>query len=239
MSVSITTFASGAVIDATTIRTKISDIETYLNEGMIAADRGSAWLGANHVYRPDFFGAPDPHTTLTSGESYFRQRSIDDRDRAFTSYYVNTASWLPVPGLNITYQVPETLAQGASAQYRLMVFASFYVYEYGGNGGNYNVAATGGMDEDTWKAGAVSLSHDGTHAYGGFLNIYNGSVSGNYNAGTFYPRKQYTRCFAFAGSPVAGTHNIGISVYNYVPGADEWKHIIFQQGNFTLRYSLR
>lgn len=235
MSLSLTTFSSGAVIDASTLRARLLSIETYLNEEIAAADRGTGWCGANRLYRPDFFGAPNPHTTMPSGESYYRRRTGDARERIFFSYYVNTGGWLPVPGMSIPIQVPELLDMSGT-DYRLMVFCSFYVYEMGGGG------ALTTLDDDTTTAASVALSLDGST--GGSVNItvrniFQGADAGSANVIPAFTRKQHSMSYAWVGSAIdRGLHNVGVIVRTN-NNTDATKHIIFQQGTMTARYFVR
>lgn len=234
MSLTLTTFASGAVIDATVLRARQASIEAYLNEGTIAADRGTGWLGANHVYRPDFYGSPNPRTTLTSGESYFRNRDADVANRVFYSWYLgNTDAWFYVPGLTIPVQIPESLIAG-SVYYRLVVQASYYVYEYGGDGSGTEAS----------RSALTGLLLDGTLAGATVRPLYSGS-SMTAGAGAFrtftYARKQHSFCTAYVGGGLIapGVHHVGVGVKIDTPSTNDSKFVIFQQGNITARYYIR
>lgn len=234
MPLSLTTFPAGSVISATVVRSRLATIESYVNEGIVAGDRGTNWMDANHVYRPDFFGSPDPHTTLVSGETYFRSRGQGDADRAFFSYWLNTDIFVPVPGIGATIQLPERLDQGAY-DYRVSVFASFYVYEFGG--------IDAPMDEISYHAADFEIMVDGNNYAATKRTLYNGSQTSTNQTVAFYPRKQITIAQAWSATQPApmtpGVHSFGIGVRNYAPGSGEWKHVIAQQGAFLVRYYLR
>ncbi len=241
MSLSLVTFGAGAVIDASVMRNRLEAIELYLNEGIVAADRGAAWLSANHLYRPDFFGAPDPHTSLVSGETYFRTKSQDDAARTFFSANVNTASWMPVPGLCATIQIPQSLRVGAT-YYRLNIFASFYVYEYGGYGSGTGVDQR--CDENENRAASVSLflgnPSSGAGLDGTLRHVYKGSQTSDYNAGALFPRKQYSMAYSTSLPVAPGTYSLGVACRTLAPGANAVKkHVVFQQGSLMARYFLR
>jgi hypothetical protein len=238
MPVVLTTFAPGAIIDATVVRAKIQQVETYVNEQVAAGDRGSAWMTANHVYRPDFYGGPNPHTLLTSGESYFRERSTDAATQSWWSYYLgNTSSSvvLPVPGLNATIQIPEAIS--ANGGHRVRVFASFYAYEFGGVG-TAGGAGVGNMDESgTNTAMSFNMIVNGS-TQSMPKSVYKGSQTSTLDQVAFYPRKQvsYIRDFALD----TGIYNIGIGIIPFTPAsADNTKHCIVAQGNLLLRYYCR
>ena len=230
MSLALATFAPGAVIDATTVRGLLGQIETYVNEGTVAGDRGTGWITSNHVYRPDFYGAPNSHTTLVSGESYFRERPLDPARRAWWSYYLgenSTGNYYPVPGLNVTFQVPENI--DADGMHRVRVTASFYAYEFGG--------VDGGMDEDTYRGASFALIGDGSPLSGMAKPIYKGSSTSATQTYAFYPRKQISFVRDFALN--RGVHTLGVGVQLVNNGGDQTKHVVVAQGNIIVRYWTR
>jgi hypothetical protein len=234
MPITLTTFASGAVIDATVLRDRLQTIEKYVNEQLVAGDRGSTWLDANHVYRADFFGGANPHTTLVSGETYYRQKGPGDAERAFFSWFLNnTTGWVQVPWLNVTFQLPEQLDQG-TRDYRVEAFTSFYAYEFGGDDAD--------LDLSSDNAATFSLMLDGDELSG--INrrpLYKGSKTGTQQLVALYPRSQVSMAHAFTSSDLTpGVHNVGVVVQSNAPGVTtKWKHIIVRQGAFILRYGLR
>lgn len=239
MPLTITTIPANATVNAATLRSKLMEIQHYVNGEIEASDRGTAWCTANHIYRPDFYGSPDPHTTMVSGENYFRTRGVDPDDRTFFSFYMGTGPYL-VPGLAATIQVPEDLEQG-SVYYRLNVFASFNVYEFGGN--------DGAMDESTNLAATIHLgtSTNPTAIRDRTLRpVYKGSQTYVNDYVCIYPRKQHSIQWAFAGNvnglTTPGVQSLGLWVKPFIPGAlspPSWKHIIFQQANLIARYRIR
>lgn len=240
MPTSLTLIPAGATISATTLRARLLELQHYVNEQVAASDRGNEWCTANHIYRPDFYGAPNPHTTMVSGENYFRERPVDPDYRTFFSFYMGEGPYL-VPGLTATIQVPETLEQG-TYYYRLNVFASFYAYEFGGN--------DGAMDEQTNLAATVHLGtttspialRDRTNR-----PIYKGSQTYEQQNVVIFPRKQHSIQWAFPGNATGlttpGVQSLGLWVKPFIPGttspAPTWKHIIFQQANLIARYRIR
>ena len=232
MPTSLTTFASGATIDATILRTRVASIETYLNEEIASADRSTNWLDSNRIYRPDFFGYPDAHTRLVTGESHYRQVSTDESERRVFSYYLLSASYIPVPGLCATFHIPS-----ASTAYFLRIFASFYVYDFGGDD-----TAGSPLDETTYAAANVRLAVNGTTYAQTHRTVYKGSQTGtSFFAGAFYPRKQYSMAYTVPFSGLsAGINTAGVYVAPLTPpAATEWKHLFFQQGNLVVRYYIR
>jgi hypothetical protein len=233
MPVTLANVTAGTPISATVLRDRLQTVETYLNEQILNSDRADEWMQANHVYRPDFFGGSNPHTTLTTGESYFRSRPIAEERRAFFSYYLGQGPY-PIPGLNATVQIPEDLT-GLNYDYRLVVTASFYCYEYGGADGN--------MDESTYEASQFTLLINGVPARSDCLerSLYKGSQTATEQASAFYPRKQISMVWGDVSAPTVdvGVNSIGVAVMPGTPLSTEWKHIIVQQGNLIARYFLR
>jgi hypothetical protein len=235
MPVTLTTFGPGAVIDASLMRAKLQQVETYVNEGIITTDRADSWMKPNHVYRPDFYGLPNMHTTMPSGESYFRSRPVAEERRAFFSYYLGGGPY-PVPGINATVQIPEDLRVSVSIKYRLVCAASFYVYEFGG--------ADGYMDESTSQACTFDFYINGESARSSSMvrKLYKGSRTATVQNVAFYPRKQVSLVWGDTSDPVpaVGINNVGIVVNPIDPGAgEEWKHIVFVQSGLVCRYFLR
>lgn len=239
MPVVLTTIPSGAIIDADTLRTLVLDVETYVNEAIASTDRGSTWLTSNHVYRPDFYGSPDPRTTLVSGEHQFRSRGIADPERAFFSAFLGAGPF-PVPGLNVTAEIPETLNVG-SVYYRAILQASFYAYEWGGSDDNMDESLANNQ-ACTFKVAVNGVTQD-TFAS---LPIWKGSQTETRYISAFYPRKQCSAVWASAGLGAdlrVGVNDIGI-VVDVEPvrpaGATLiCKHIIVQQGNVNFRHWIR
>ncbi len=242
MSLALATFAPGAVISAATLRGLVSSVETYINEGTLAADRGTLWMDANHVYRPDFFGAPDPHTTLVSGESYFRNRPIGDDARAYFAYQMGSVD-IPVPGMGVSFTLPETLAN-ATRQYRCFIRCSFAAYEYGGGDGV--------MDNYTNESAKFRLMINGSAVPQVVRRIFKGSRTNNQQETAFFPRQQHSIVSVQMGTtqtgatnPISvGLNNICLSCAPAVESLDadskpNSKIIFVQQGNLTVRYWLR
>lgn len=235
MSLVLPTFASGAVINATTMMSMCSSAELYLNEEVAAADRASGWMIANHVYRPDFYGGSNPHTTLTSGEVYFRQRSLELPRAAYYSHYLSestgAAGYIPVLGLGATIQIPENI--NTNGGHRVRVTASFYAYDYGGD----DVYA--GMDEDPTLIAALF----GIQVNGALPTVTRPIHKGSRTGATeqyvaFYPRHQV--CLFQSLALDEGVHDICVAINPVVPpDPGLWKHRLIVQGNLVIDYSCR
>lgn len=238
MSLTLPTFPANSVINATLMQARVTEVERYINEEMIAADRSTLWMTSNHVYRPDFFvsgtidagGIVHGRTILTSGESSFAMRSDDSATATYWSYYLGDTTGnglFPVPGLCRTIQIPENIYTNAG--HRTRVFASFYVYEYGGDDGNIDESAA-------LTAGTLDLLVDGV-AQGINKPIHKGTSTGGTNAQCFYSRKQVS--FIHALDLNSGIHDIGVAISPTNTSSDEYKHLIGLQGAIIVRNTMR
>lgn len=243
MPISVSTFAAGATIDADAMRSRAQTIERYVNNEIAAGDRGSFWLHSGHVYTPDFQYAQgyDAHLPMTGGHAYWSQRPNDDGRQAVFSYYMGVdPTALMVAGLTRTVQIPESLA----GTYRAVVLASFWAYEYGGEG---PAVTTQPYQEETTVAAKFALYADGTKVTGTTRNIYTASCAlatgGNGSAsGEIYCRKQITMMAALGSSEWsgAGVHTVGVGCLVQNPaGTDQWRHIFVREGSFYVRYRIR
>jgi hypothetical protein len=238
MPVTLTTFASGAVINATTLRERLQQAETYVNEEIEQSDRAEGWMEANHLYRPDFYGGANPHTTLVTGESYWRTRPLAEERRAFFAAYYGGTGPYRVPGLGATIQIPEAL-NPSGTRYRLVVCASFYAYEFGGS--DAELSEVGAVRSATFNFminGVMARTNSCQR------DIFKGSKTLTEQAVPFYPRKQISMVYGDTSAPVAqvGCNNIGVTV-NPVGGGGSIgtvvKHIIIVQGSMIARYFIR
>lgn len=236
MSTSLTLITANSNINATVLRTLVDEVRLYVNEEVAAADMGAFFIKPNHVYRPDFFGGTNPHTTLTSGEVYFRNRADDVARAAYYSHYLGEDSgnsFFPIPGMNATIQVPEDI--NTNGGHRVRLHGSFYVYEYGGNDGTANA----GMAESytIGSAGVIGMLVDGTQV-GALKPFYKGSIDGTEQYRAYYPRKQVS--FLWSAALNEGVHTLGVGINPTQPSTDGLtKHCIVLQGGLNVPYWCR
>lgn len=236
MSTALVPVAANAAINATVLRQFVTDVKFYVNEQMIAADRATNWLTSNHVYRPDFYVEPNPHTTLVSGEAYFRERPVDSEKALYYSQHLSTDSggaFIPILGMGAPVCIPENISTNGGHRVRLQ--ASLYVYEYGGDD---DPAATG-MSEDTSKiAGTVDLLRNGSNV-GLSKPFHKGSITGSTDQYVaFYPRKQIT--FSYSTALNRGLHSLGLGINPAVsPDPGMFKHCVVVQGYVNVSYFCR
>ena len=109
MPTSNNTFVAGTVVSDAEIKTRLQNFEEWVNGGILATDtQGSAWVKSQHIYGPDFYGAPTPRAVLTTGDTHWRL-SPQDPTRAAVLHeeMVGTIetgdgfNWIPVEGLNL------------------------------------------------------------------------------------------------------------------------------------------
>lgn len=245
MPISLSTFASGAVISAAELRVRSLAIENYVNGQIAAGDRTTNWMESGHVYEPDFQYARgyDARLPLAGGQMHWSQRPSDDGLRAIFSWRTGEGG-IMVPGLTRTVQLPE----GMASRYRALVLASFWVYEYGGEGGG--TAYLPYQDEVNDRAAIVQIYDDGVPVNATARSVYTAScatddgwqVTGAANlgasSGLIYCRKQVSMVYA-ASWLTAGVHTVGVAVRSPTPAADEWKHLFVREGSFYVRYRIR
>jgi len=234
MSTSLTLITANSNINATVLRTLVDEVRLYVNEQVAAADLGAFFIKPNHIYRPDFFGGTNPHTTLTSGEVYFRNRDDDVARAAYYSHYLGEG-YFPIPGMNATIQIPEDI--NTNGGHRVRLHASLYAYEYGGNDGLLNA----GMPEDVIpgqpNAALFKVMVNGV-AVGGGKPLYKGSIDGTEQYRAYYPRKQVSALWSVALNE--GVHTLGIGINPQAPTTDGiTKHCIVLQGGLNVPYWCR
>lgn len=241
MPISLTTIASGAVISATTLRDRAKSIEDYVNGQIAQGDRTTNWLRTGHVYGPDFqYGrGAQARVPMTGGQTYWAMLPGDPNIMSVFTYETGDG-YVQVPGLTRTMQVPES----ASSRYRALIMASFWVYEYGGEGGGDTVAAPPFQDEETYQAGTAALTIDGVVQTATCRPFFSASdavatTGGGATNGIIYCHKQYSIAYPYNW----GTERIfspGIAISSPSPGASvNWKHIFVREGSLYARYRIR
>tara|TARA_R100001594_G_scaffold59851_2_gene93861 strand:+ start:127 stop:1146 length:1020 start_codon:yes stop_codon:yes gene_type:complete len=82
------------------------------------------WVDSEHIFKPEFYGSPDPRMTSVSGSTHFRETNSDLSKSALFLNELTGSTWAPVPGL----------CSRIKLNFESMVYisASFYAYEIGG-----------------------------------------------------------------------------------------------------------
>lgn len=206
MSLVLTTVVDGAVISAPALRVYCGQVETYINQEIAAADLlQTSWVKSTHIFGGQFYGAPNPRGRFETGQTVYRHVGMDPlRERVFHNNY-NTQN-AHIEGLNATFCVPESLNQGTSPRYDLLVEATFWSYTFGGEGGlvdNSELAAVFRLRLD----GQVQAATDRN------LPTGDGAAGTPYNGGIIYARKNHHMVARLLPAAVgAGLHSVGVVV---------------------------
>lgn len=208
MSLALTTVADGAVISATGLRAYVEQIETYTNEGIAVADIDpSDWVESTHIYGGSFYGSPNPRARFETGQTIYRHTGMDPlRERAFHKYYASANA--RIDKLTATFCVPESLVQGSSPYYDLLVEASFWCYEFGG--------ANATLDERTDNAATFQMILGGTPKDKTTRKLYCSDAAyaaAPYEGGAIFARHNHHMVTRIAAADVgAGIHRVGVVV---------------------------
>lgn len=239
MPISLSTFASGALVNADVLDLRRQTIERYVNEQIATGDRTTNWLDSVHVYRPDFQYAGVGEMPATGGHFFWCSRPDDRRRAALINSYIG-GNAIPVPGLSRTIQIPTGIA---SNNYRIVTFVNFVAYEWGAQ--NTTESQDGDAAELTT---AFRLRISGSAASAATRRLYtssqcDGTTSSTgfgYNA-AYYNRKYFSMVYADDGTlatGLPGTVNVQVVADMSAlaaPTSQRWKHIIVQQGTMYVR----
>lgn len=82
------------------------------------------WVDSEKIFKPEFYGSPDPRMNAVSGCTHFRETNSDLSNNAVLLHELSGSTYTPVPGLCTRIKLP----------YDAMVYinTSFYAYEIGG-----------------------------------------------------------------------------------------------------------
>lgn len=226
MPLALTTVSNGSAITATGLRTYVGQVETYVNQGIAAADLvTTAWVESTHIFGGQFFGAPNPRARFETGQTIYRYTGMDPlKERVYHNRF-NTGI-VSIDGLTATFCIPSTLDRGTAPRYDLLVEASFWSYSFGGDG----LAI-----DDSARAATFRMVVDGSGVGATRRELYAGDAvitAVPYNGGIIYARKNHhmvTRIIA--ADATAGLHSVGVGVD--VSGNALVRHILV--GGRTLR----
>ena len=217
MGLAMPLFGAGDVVSATDIVDRVEDVEDFLNGGVVAADlQASEWVQSHHIYKPEFYGSPDPRAVAVSARTHWRERGHDCYDWSVHHSTSANAAYVTVNGLGATVHVPK---MGGGTDCFATVLVSFYTYEWGG------LAVT---DEATLVA-TFDLFVNGTKQTGTMRTLF--SSDSAVPPSTVRSRKQHNMMKEFKLSE--GIHHIDVRVKveqpaSYLPatGTSTHEHII-------------
>ena len=82
------------------------------------------WVDSQHIFKPEFYGSPDPRMTAVSGATHFRETNSNLSEHALFNYELTGSTYAPVPGLCARIKLKHDST--------VYINASFYAYEIGG-----------------------------------------------------------------------------------------------------------
>ena len=129
MAIANSAFVDGNVITASDVKTRLQNAEDWVNGGIIDGDTSeTGWVKNEHIYGPEFFGAPTPRAVFTTGQTHWRLTQ-DDKATADVFHEEMRGAFEPVEGLNATIKL-----ERAS---NVIVTASWWVWETGNKNEGY------------------------------------------------------------------------------------------------------
>jgi len=183
---------------ASDVHDKIDDFENFVNyeiEGdqeiqgpgnSISEDR---WVETKHIWAPEFYGAPDPRTELTSSRVHYR-RTLNDliNQGAHFSIAHSAKSWVHIPGLTATVKLRRDCV--------VDIYATWFAFEYGGIASN-----AGSLEQKRACKFRLAVDNVGKTSTTRYLRA---SCALN----SHFTRKQFSIVKQLELS--AGVHNIGV-----------------------------
>jgi len=199
MGLSLTLFTNGTVISATDLMSRIEDIETFVNQGIVQTDlTDSEWVDSHHIYKPEFRGSPDHRVNAVSADTHYRYWPHDKFNRSIHHKDVNDEAWVSVKGMSAPIKVP------TDGQFRCTVYACFYTFEAGGG-----IVDASNARENTLAAEMGLFFDSGTTPITGTVRPIYASCDLN----RFVARKNHSWVIDLDIATItAGTHNIGAKV---------------------------
>lgn len=240
MALTLATVADGDPMDVTTMKTSVTAIETFINQGIDATTlkTSAPWIETLMVFRPSYFSGPDSGLTAhfegVSAEVYYFYRSGNDIHRSVHHSQVNAGAYVPIHGLARTIACAEDISSGSNPTKRAHVSASFYIYEFGGDGLT---------DETTNRCADIALRVDGTMVEATSRHIYTASYFGD--PGRLACRKQFA--MLYPAEVNEGIHSIAVCIRPVAQtkgnGAhaddDNWRHMFVANRSMQVRYNYR
>lgn len=228
MALTLTTVAAGAPINAVAMKAAVQSIEHFLNEEITATQvqTSSPWMDSLMVVKPSFDGGPSSGRSASfQGVSaeihYFSVGEADYHRSVHHSVVATTAAHqVPVAGMSRTFTTTEAITSG-SVPRLVHVLASWYAYEFGGDGE---------PDESTNKCAGFFLFVNGTAIEATVRSLYTASRAET--PGRLTCRRQHSIYYP-ATISTAGVHNISLRIRpalmttgsGSLAGNDNWRHI--------------
>ena len=203
MPISLTDFNNGDTVSASDVEQRIRSMENFLNGGTSQGDFGTSWIHTDLIVRPEFYGSPAPRAQMVSADSHYRH-TMGSIENAVIFYEDLSDEYLPVPGLGVSFHLPE-----AANIYVMCCFRTFEVGAYG-----KDRSPTTELEE---KLAAyfrlfVNDSGIGSTERTVYANT-DGTGSSSANAGTNdLARKNHSMLYHHTSTLSAGTHNVCVKM---------------------------
>ena len=145
MPLSLTTYADADTVDASDIRSKLDDIEDFVNEEIVVGDlKATTWVQSTHIFKPEFYGSPAPRTHAVSGHTHYRNTPHGTADQAHFHPGISSST-TAIHGACATLKIPRDNT-------KVSILASMWVFEAGGA-----ILVTGGNNWETTRAGTITV----------------------------------------------------------------------------------
>ena len=165
MALSFTNFVTGDSVSSSEIKSQLDSIEDFVNEDITSSDltTSNGWLTRALIYKPEFYGSPNPRMLAVTGDIYHRKSPAGHADQAHFHAMSNTAA-NPVPGLAVTFKVPRdnTLVS---------VYCSFHAYESGGKIDSAALSSSVGGSTDDVTSGTSVPKYEGNDRQAGVFTL--------------------------------------------------------------------
>ena len=191
MPLTINQFANGDVVTADSVRTRLNQMEKFINGGIAASDlqSASAWVDSDLIVRPEFYGSPAPRMLGVTADVHHRTTGNPLQD-SVVFYEDISNDYLVVPGLAASFHVPATAS--------LSVLSCFFTYEIGAE------AAAPSTIAESVEAAKFRLFVDGTARAPTQRSVYAN------NDGDALSRKQHAICYHHSSTLSPGVHSVSI-----------------------------
>ncbi|HLD90239.1 MAG TPA: hypothetical protein VI911_04365 [Patescibacteria group bacterium] len=201
MPVTLTAYAGGDTLTAAGLLSRVDEVETWLNGGIVAADYDATpFVSSANVIRPDFI--PTPQRAVMQTCEINHNTVTDDRLEGFViADDVLQNAWTPIPGLWRTVDVQPSTTESTA---KVIVRACFHAYEQEGT-------AAAGANE----AARFALFRDPNESFS--ATAWTGGARRIYNTGTTVATNDAYRQWHFLEGRwtgiTRGRHSFGVACY--------------------------
>jgi len=128
MPTTLTPYAASDVFTASSLLTRVEQVEDLINGGIIQADLdlSSKWLRQKHVQRPDFYTSPVHRSAGASGTILWERTGNANEVAWLGSQFPVAESWVTVNGLSATVRV---IPARSESTMQAIVLVGFYTFD--------------------------------------------------------------------------------------------------------------